>query len=265
MFFIVSKLLAFFTVPSNITAVVCLLGLVLLATRFRRWALRLLTCGVILLAVFGYSPLGKVLLLTLSERFPPWVDDGRVPDGIIVLGGAMDPDISGARSAVELNAAAERMTASLALALRFPNAKLVFSGGNADLVGATRSEAADAVDLWTSLGLPRERIMIEDRSRNTIENAFFTRDLVQPKPGQLWLLVTSAYHMPRSVGVFRAAGFPVVPYPVDWRTRGWRDAWIPFGTLSNGLARSDTAFHEWVGLVAYRLTGRIPELLPGPN
>ncbi len=107
-------------------------------------------------------------------------------------------------------------------------------------------------------------MILESRSRNTIENALLTKQLVQPKPGERWLLVTSASHMPRSVGVFRRAGFPVEAHPVDWRTRGRADAFAPFGTLAAGLARTDTALHEWAGLVGYRLTGRTSELLPGP-
>jgi uncharacterized SAM-binding protein YcdF (DUF218 family) len=92
-----------------------------------------------------------------------------------------------------------------------------------------------------------------------------TRDLVAPKPGERWLLVTSAFHMPRSIGVFRAIGFEVEAYPVDWRTRGWVDVRWPFEKLSAGLARTDVAVHEWVGLIAYRLSGRITELLPSPR
>ena len=107
--------------------------------------------------------------------------------------------------------------------------------------------------------------MLEISSRTTDENARFTRKLVSPKPGERWLLVTSAHHMPRSVGVFRKAGFDVEPYPVDWRTRGWIDASMPFDRLSGGLACADAAVHEWVGLVAYWLAGRSDALFPGPR
>jgi uncharacterized SAM-binding protein YcdF (DUF218 family) len=89
--------------------------------------------------------------------------------------------------------------------------------------------------------------------------------MVAPKPGELWLLVTSAVHMPRAIGVFRKAGFDIEAYPVDWRTRGWSDAAEPFDQLSSGLARTDAATHEWVGLIAYWLSGRSSELLPGPQ
>jgi uncharacterized SAM-binding protein YcdF (DUF218 family) len=128
----------------------------------------------------------------------------------------------------------------------------------------TASEASGAKRLWLELGVPPERIIIEDKSRNTDENARFTFALLHPKPGQHYLLVTSAYHMPRTVGLFRKAGFDVVPYPVDYRTRGnWADL-EPGGLASEGLAHVDLAMREWTGLVMYRLTGRIDSFFPGP-
>ena len=109
-----------------------------------------------------------------------------------------------------------------------------------------------------------ERLMFEDRSRNTSENALFSKEMAQPKPGERWLLVTSAYHMPRAIGIFRKAGFPVEAYPVDWRTRGPSDLWRPFDRLSEGLRRCDVVVREWAGLLAYWLTGRTSELFPAP-
>jgi uncharacterized SAM-binding protein YcdF (DUF218 family) len=120
------------------------------------------------------------------------------------------------------------------------------------------------VDELEALGVAHNRITAEEQSRNTIENAVFSRLVAQPKPGERWLLVTSAYHMPRAVAAFRAAGFPVEAYPVDWRTRGPIDALTPFGSLSDGLQRTDAAVHEWIGLLAYRLSGRTKELFPAP-
>jgi uncharacterized SAM-binding protein YcdF (DUF218 family) len=126
-------------------------------------------------------------------------------------------------------------------------------------------ESQFALGLLESFGIARNRIVAEDKSRNTVENALFSKAIAQPKPGDRWLLVTSAYHMPRSVGVFRKAGFPVEPYPVDWRVRGTSDIWAPFQTVSDGLRRTDTAVREWIGLVVYWLTGRSSELFPGPS
>jgi uncharacterized SAM-binding protein YcdF (DUF218 family) len=152
----------------------------------------------------------------------------------------------------------------LELARRFPEAKIVFSGGSGSLMRGDEPEAPIAGALLESFGTGRERIVLEGDSRSTAENAAFARKLVAPKPGERWLLVTSSFHMPRSVGVFRAVGFEVEAYPVDWRTRGWIDAATWTGKLSAGLARTDVAVHEWIGLVGYWLSGKSSALLPKP-
>ncbi len=125
-----------------------------------------------------------------------------------------------ARGAVALNDAAERITATAELARRYPDARIIFSGGTSSLVFDAPAEAPVAVKELEALGVAHDRITAEEQSRNTIENAVFSRLLADPKPGERWLLVTSAYHMPRAIAAFRAAGFPIEPYPVDWRTRG---------------------------------------------
>ena len=265
MFFSLSKILGFFLVPSNAIAMLCALGVLLLATRFRKAGVRVLTIGVVLLLVLGFSPLSNWMWLPLTERFPAWSAAGRPPDGIIVLGGAIDPEASQARGSPELDSAAERLIVMLQLARRYPAARIVFSGGSANLIQAPLPEAPIAGDLLEDFGIPPSRFVLESESRTTAENATFTRDLVSPKPGERWLLVTSAYHMPRSVGVFRKAGFDVEAYPVDWRTPGWQDGATPFMILSGGLARADMAAHEWVGLIAYWMTGRMSELFPAPR
>jgi uncharacterized SAM-binding protein YcdF (DUF218 family) len=265
MFFLLSKIIGFVALPSNAIAIVSGVGLCLLLMRWRRTGTSLLTVGIVSLLVFGYSPAGNVLLLTLSDRFPAWHYDGRDPDGIIILGGAIDAGISAARGSVETNGSAERVIAALELARRFPKARIVYSGGTGNLIIDPVAEAPIAGRLLETFGISPERIVLESNSRTTDENARFTRKLVLPKPGELWLLVTSAYHMPRSIGVFRKAGFDVEAYPVDWRTRGWIDASMPFDKLSAGLASSDAAVHEWVGLIAYWLAGRSDRLLPAPR
>ena len=214
--------------------------------------------------IAGWSPLGNVLILPLEQRFPPWNPSRGAPDGIVVLGGALSPDVSQARGVVALDEAAERITAVAELAHRYPNARIIFSGGSASLLVDEPPEAPFAVQEFEALGVPHERITAEEQSRNTIENAVFSRLLANPQPGERWLLVTSAYHMPRAMAVFRAAGFAVEAYPVDWRTRGPIDATRPFRSLGDGLRRTDTAVREWIGLLAYRLTGKTRELFPAP-
>lgn len=264
MFFTLSKVFGFFTQPSNIIVTICVVGAILLLTGWQRRGAQVVTFGILLLLVVGYSPAANVLLLSLTERFPAWQAGGRDPDGIIVLGGAIDSEATAARGSLEVNSAAERVFAMLDLARRYPKARIVFTGGSGNLFESSVSEAPVAGKLLESSGIAADRITLETESRTTDENAVFTRRLVSPKPGERWLLVTSAFHMPRSMAMFRAAGFDVEAYPVDWRTRGWVDAAVPFDSLSAGLARTDVAAHEWTGLLIYWLSGRSKELFPSP-
>lgn len=264
MFFIISKVFGVLALPSNDIVILGLVGVLLIGGRFTRLGQRLAAASVLLIAICGFSPLGTALLLPLEDRFGPWNAAHGPPDGIIVLGGALENAVSGARGDVALNDAAERMTSAVELARRYPAAKIVFSGGYGELFPEGPSEAELALRLFESLGVARDRVRVEDRSRNTFENAVFGKAVAAPKPGEHWLLVTSAHHMPRAVGAFRRSGFDVDPYPVDWRTRGRADLLRPFGVLSDGLKRTDTATREWVGLCIYWLTDRSSALFPGP-
>lgn len=264
MFFILSKILGFFALPSNVLITIGLVGVLLLLTRYRRLASWLVVTSLVLIAFVGMSPLGNVLLLPLEQRFPPWDPSRGAPDGIVVLGGAILPELSAARGAVQLNESAERIAATAALARIYPDARIVFSGGTSALRPGAPVEAPFAVRELEALGVARDRITAEEQSRNTIENAVFSRLIADPKAGERWLLVTSAFHMPRAIAAFRAAGFPVEAYPVDWRTRGPRDATRPFVSMLGGLGQTDLAMHEWVGLLTYRLTGKTAELFPAP-
>lgn len=264
MFFVISKLLGFFALPSNDMLAVGLIGLALMPTKVARTGRVLASASILLFLAFGLLPLGNMLMEPLEERFPSWDASRGAPDGIVVLGGAVDPELALVRPASELNEAAERVTVIAGLARRYPSARILYSGGNGSLVPRGGSEAHIAAALLETLGVPPKRLILEEESRTTAENAVFSERLVMPKPGERWLLVTSAYHMPRSIGAFRNAGFAVEAYPVDYRAAGVADLWIPFDSVAGGLRRTDTAAREWVGLLVYRLTGRSSELFPAP-
>lgn len=264
MLFVLSKIGGFLLLPSNAVALLCAAGVVLLAAGRRRAGAWIVGTGVAALLIFGFTPLGNVLILTLSERFPAWQPGGAPLAGIIVLGGAIDADVSAARDNIEFLTGAERIIAVSALARRFPQTRIVFSGGSSRLLSAGVPEAEMADRLLKDFGVDASRITLESRSRTTDENARFSRDLLMPKADERWLLVTSAFHMPRAVGAFRSAGFAVEAYPVDWRTRGWGDAMQPFERLSAGLGRSDVGMREWIGLAVYWLMGRSSALFPAP-
>jgi uncharacterized SAM-binding protein YcdF (DUF218 family) len=154
------------------------------------------------------------------------------------------------------------MVSGVELARRYPQTPLIFTGGNGNLTEQDFPEAVAAHQLWTALGVPESQMIFEDKSRNTWENALFTRGLIHPKQGDRFILVTSAWHMPRSAGIFRKLGFEIIPYPVDFRTLGDdRDFFIWLPPIQR-MEMLDLAVREWIGLVAYRLTGKTEALLP---
>ena len=265
MFFYVAKIVWFLVQPSSLILLILLAGIALLWTRYARAGRRLVLAGTLLFAICGLSPLGHAVLLPLENRFPPAdLEAGPAPDGIIVLGGAQDMLVSAARGRPALTEAGERLIEAAMLARRFPSAKLVVSGGSGGVLYERESEAAGAAAVFKDLGIEADRIVLEDTSRDTYENARRSKELLNPKPDERWLLVTSANHMPRSIGCFRQVGFAVEPWPVDFRTRGPDDLTRFFSKPSSGLRRLDIATRQWVGLLAYWLTGRISDLFPAP-
>ncbi len=265
MFFYVAKITWFLAQPSNALLILLLVGTIMLWTGWARAGRRIVALAAVLLLVAGLTPFGNIAALPLEQRFPRAdLSNGNPPDGIIVLGGSEDTHVGRARNVTALNEAGERITEAMALSRRFPEARVVFTGGSARLLYAARKETVGAKALLTRLGLDPKRLVLEDRARDTFENALYTKALVKPGAGERWLLVTSAFHMPRSIACFRAVGFDVEPWPVDYRTRGPQDWRRFFDKPSQGLKRVDMAAREWVGLIVYRLTGRTGELFPAP-
>lgn len=261
--FLASKLLWFLVRPNTLALVVALLGLGILWSGRRRWGRWLLLAGLGYYTTILVTPASQWITLPLEDRFSRPAPPPAHVDGIVVLGGAVDQVLTEAHGIPALNGAAERMTEMMVLAHRYPGAKLVFTGGQGTFMQGDLTEADVARRLWTAMGLPEGRVIYEDRSRNTYENAIYTREMVRPRPGETWLLVTSAQHMPRSMGVFRAAGWTPIPWPVNYTTGGTPRAWYdaPFPTRLNQF---EGGLREWIGLVAYRLLGRTDALFPGP-
>jgi len=260
-----SKALWILVQPSSLLLGALVLGLSLQWLDRRARLGRSLMLGAALgFVAAGFSPLGNLVLLPLEQRFPvPVLADNRAAvAAIIVLGGAEDGRVGRARGQLTLNEAAERITEPVNLARRFPSARLVFSGGSADFFSAGQPAGRQIAAFWAAAGIAPDRILYEERSLTTYENAVEVRKLLNLRSGELALLVTSAAHMPRSMATFRHAGFDVIAYPVDFRTEGSADLWRPFTSLSSGLKRLDDAAYEWAGLVSYRLLGRTATLLP---
>jgi uncharacterized SAM-binding protein YcdF (DUF218 family) len=248
--------------PSNLLALSLVLGLFLRLVGCRIWSRLLLGGAIAGFLACAVLPIGAWLIAPLENRFAAPALPERV-DGIVVLGGAIDPVLSADRKMLALNGSIERLVAFADLARRYPMAQLIFTGGSGEL-GHPEAREGDWIGLFLdAAGIARDRVVVERASRNTVENARLTKALVKPLAGEVWLLVTSARHMPRSVGVFRKEGWAVIAYPVDYVTPPTVGLALGFN-LAGGLRALDLAAYEWVGLVYYRLTGRSDAWLPGP-
>ena len=250
--------------PGTIFLLVFVLGVMLLWTRWYHWGRRLLSAGTLLFVAIAILPVAEWAATPLEERFPANPFLPKIVNGIIVLGGGIDMRISEARDQIALTNPAERLTSFIALARMYPDARLIFSGGRRASPDSDLTEVAAARRLFADLGLDPERVTFEGRSGNTYENVLFSRKLTDVNEGENWILVTSATHMPRAVGVFRQVGWPVIPYPVDFMTTGKSDFRLRLN-VHGSLWLLARIVHEWGGLVVYRLLERTPSLFPGPE
>ncbi|MCA9836575.1 MAG: YdcF family protein [Trueperaceae bacterium] len=262
--FALSKLVWWLLQPSRFwVLVVCLSTFLLFSSWFRlgRWLLLVATVMVLLTLSL---PLHLYLARPLESRFPILELPEKI-DGIIVLGGAVDQILTQTYGQASLNGAAERMTEALKLAQLHPEAKLVFSGGSAEVNPRSNFKESDvAIQFFRDLGISNDRLVLESKSRNTYENVLYSKELLKPQEGEIWLLVTSAMHMPRSVGIFRKLDWTVLPYPVDFRV-GKNRATDPPRFFSDKLSIIDLASKEWLGLLSYKLMGRIDTFFPLPG
>ena len=256
-FFVASKLVGALLRPD--TWIVLALAIIVLAVFYNRRRLTLWVGSITLalLVALAIFPLGDLLLQPIERTYPAEPSLGQV-DGIIVLGGGEDARASAYWGQMQLNEGGERYTAALALARRFPQARVLFTGGSGalrDLAGNQASEAEMAERFFREQGIAQERLLLEGQSRNTAENARLSRELAAPAPDETWVLVTSAFHMPRALRSFEAAGWTgLVPWPVDYRTSAFADGmgW----NLPRNLQVLNTAIREQVGQIAYRISGR---------
>jgi uncharacterized SAM-binding protein YcdF (DUF218 family) len=230
-----------------------LLALVLLP-RFRRLAAFMLWGGMLVFGLLGFSAVPSALLKLLESRYEvPSLTPSDQYAGVIVLGGATgSPGIYKAHSQVPLGDAAERMTVPIALMRKFPNFELIFSGGEGRLLPTGTTEAELAGVFYTEQGVDMKRVTLESQSRSTRENAIRVAALLGERCKQPWLLVTSAWHMPRSMEEFQAVGCNVTAYPVDFRT-GEETSWTGY-SMAGSLMAWQTALHEYLGMFVYGVT-----------
>ncbi|MEM6889292.1 MAG: YdcF family protein [Pseudomonadota bacterium] len=259
-FLIVSKLAWILIRPETLVVLLFVLPLVLLKLGWVKQASGTLTFALAVLIGVGLFPLGHLLLGPLEKAYPAHPDI-VAPVGIIVLGGMEDegPDYTG--EVAQINDAGDRLIAAIELARAFPRTQVLFTGGKLALKPVAEGEFEIGPEILRRLGLPETRLLVEGRSRSTAENAVLSRAMAPNGAAGTWVLVTSARHMPRSLGTFCAAGWQdLIPYPVDYRGGDFMEdiKW----NLAGNLETLNMAAKEWIGLLAYRITARTELFFP---
>lgn len=262
MFYLISKIFWVLAQPLSLTVLLLLAGILLMALGRRVAGLAVQAVAILILVLCGFTTLGFLMIRPLEDRFTRPATMPASVDAIIVLGGSTLARVSTIRAIAELNEAGDRLTEAVALARLYPAARLVFSGGAGLLEPGAEAEAATAERFFLAMGIAPEHVVLEDQSRNTDENAELTSTLLGEDAGRV-LLVTSAFHMPRSVGLFRRVGVEVIPWPTDYRSSGQEGFALDFANPVHNLNTSSIALKEWVGLAVYHWTGRIDAILPG--
>jgi uncharacterized SAM-binding protein YcdF (DUF218 family) len=261
-FFLASKVILALISPDSLIVILGVSAWIAAILKWQRVSRSLLASCALLLVLIGFFPVGEWLIAPLENRFTTNAALPSEVDGIIVLGGAILPRLSNTWQQPEVNGGADRLMNFLYLARLYPNAQLVFTGGSGAVSEQEFKEAEMAQILFDQLGLAQRAIIFESESRNTSENARHSKELVTPESDENWLLVTSAFHMPRSVGVFCQEQWIVHPYPVDHYSQKGNLLRLNF-SFSTNLSVLRRAVKEWVGLVAYRISGKTDRLLPG--
>ena len=264
MFFYLSKVFWFFADPGNIILIAILSAAFFAWIKWFNTLKILITFTAISAALVTLLPIGTVIINHLENRFPVASPLPKNIEGIIVLGGVVDQYLTKDRKQISINSAAERITEFARLSKVYPKSKLVYSGGSG-IFGRQELKEADFVyPLLKALDVNLDQIIFENQSRNTIENAFFSKKLVNPSKNQHWIIITSAFHMPRAIASFRHNKWNVLAHPVDYRTPSRIKFKLGLNFIS-GLSSFSLAIHECIGLVFYWLSGHTSELYPKPK
>lgn len=260
-FFTLSKLLWLLIKPDNVLVIGLSISIILFILKKDVIAKKLMYVFISLTLIIAIFPIGDWLIYPLETHFDTTAELPEKVDGIILLGGSFVTNTSQYWGKIQTNHFADRIYQFLALLKRYPNAKAIFTGGNADPFKNIPSEAHFAKQLFNNIGIQEGRILFEDKARNTYENALLSQAIANPKKGENWIVISTAWHLPRAVGIFCKQQWPVIPYPADFHTHP-DYLFSPTLNLGDHINQLNFGIREWIGLVAYYLTGKTTAILP---
>lgn len=255
--FYLSKIFWLVVQPLSLAFLLIVLAALLAFIGLRRTSGLFAALAGLILFITLYTTSGNVMLQSLENHIERPAQDPASVSCIIMLGGAIENDVMAARGGIEFNAAADRYTQTLRLALKYPQAKLLVSGGDGSFSGQYEGEAKAAESFFQNFGISPDRLIKDNTSRNTFENSANTAQLLRANQLENCLLVTSAFHMPRAMALFAKGGISIAPYPVDYRTTGETQLGLDFTQPSLNAQNTATAVREWLAIIAYSGTGRI--------
>ncbi|GAA0558176.1 YdcF family protein [Rhizomicrobium electricum] len=252
MFYYLAQTFWFLCAPSHFAVWLVLAAAVLLYRNRVRAARRCAIASAAILIVAGFTPLSVWLMHPVENLYSRSTLPAHL-DGILILGGGTDAEILTSRGAPNASYGLARLAAAASIARLHPEARVVFSGGPFP-IGHWDSEAVAARKILIELGARPEQIVLEATSRNTWENFKNTKAIVKPKQDQRWVLVTSAFHMPRAMKIATKSNWPMIPWPSDYMTA--TSSQYAFREFPENLQRTDLAVHEGIGVLVYRLSGK---------
>lgn len=252
--FVLSKALHLFTEPMAYVAAILVAGIVshFFAVRLARAAY---VAAIATLCALGFEAVPNVLVTRLESSYVAAPNDLSGYAGMVILGGVFTSGEGSGIRDISVNHAAERAIVPVALLRNFPRLKIVFSGGDGDQSTRFQGPEADRARVFfDAMGVPAGAVIYERESRTTAENAVFSARLAGIDVRAPWLLVTSAWHMPRSLAAFRNGGWSnITALPVDFRSSA--DLPVLSYSLDRSLSLWRIVLHEYAGIVWYRANG----------
>ena len=257
--FYLSKILWLLINPFNILIFLFLIIILFFYLKKNKFAYFLFIIFLAYLISFGILPTGKLLLHSLEKNYHTNFLFPEKVDGILILSGSTNPFLTNQFNQISLNGSAERLTESIKLIKKYSNAKIIFSGGSGSIKYPELKHAKVANDFFIQMGLSTNNIIFEDRSRNTHENIIFSRKIVNPKINEKWIIVTSAFHMNRSIFIGEKNNWKFIPYAVDFKTMK-KFRFVPNLYLLSNINSFQQGSHEWLGLISYYLMNRTDKI-----
>lgn len=261
LFFYASKVIWALVSPDSLILLLLLASFLLMLMKRVQLAKRILGVVVVALTTISFLPVAHTVVFPLESRFPVNPQLPEQVDGIIVLSGGVNARQSSLTGQIQVNEQFERELAMVELMNRYPDAKVIYSGGSSSILNQTYRGADGVKQLIEQFGVATDRVIFERDSRNTYESSINLPQMLNPEPMENWVLITSAFHMPRSVGAFCANNWSVFPYPVDMKTEG-EISWRPGLNFAENMVLLKLGTKEWIGLLAYRLTLKTDALFP---